>query len=61
MNDDRSDQDGARLRSVVISKEGAAIRVERIELTPAQRRGLTVGVNGLGPWNGNRRAGRKAS
>jgi hypothetical protein len=61
MNDDRPDQIGARLKSVVISKEGAAIRVERIDLTPAQRQWLTVGVNGFGPWNGNRRAGGKTS
>jgi len=61
MNDNPSDQSGARLRSVVISKEGAAIRVERIELTPTQRQWLTTGVKGFGPWNGNRRAGGKAS
>ena len=61
MNDNQPDQNGARLKSVVISKEGAAIRVERIDLTPAQRQWLTVGVNGLGPWNGKRRAGGKAS
>lgn len=61
MNEDQLDQGPERLRSVVISKEGAAIRVERIELTPAQRRHLTAGVKSLGPWNGNRRAGRKGS
>ena len=36
-------------RSVVISKPGAAIRIERIELTGALKRSLTTRATSLGP------------
>lgn len=49
----RSDQhshDEPKFRSVVVSKEGAAIQVERLELSPAMRRKLTApGVKSIGP------------
>ncbi|HEX8392680.1 MAG TPA: hypothetical protein VF665_10030 [Longimicrobium sp.] len=36
-------------RSVVVSEPGAAIRVERIELTGALKRSLTTSLTSLGP------------
>jgi hypothetical protein len=35
-------------RAVVVSREGAALRVERIELTPAAKKRLTTGVRSIG-------------
>jgi hypothetical protein len=35
-------------RTTIVSKEGAAIRVEKLELSRAMQRQLTVGVNSIG-------------
>lgn len=39
-------------RSVVVSREGATLRVERINLSDRERRGLTTGVKSVGSPNG---------
>jgi hypothetical protein len=39
-------------RSVVVSKDGAAVRVEKIEISDRTRRGLTANVESIGPPSG---------
>lgn len=39
-------------RSVVVSKDGAAVRVEKIEISDRTRRGLTANVKSIGSPSG---------
>lgn len=40
------------MRSVVVSRDGAAVRVEKIEISDRTRRGLTANVKSIGSPSG---------
>jgi hypothetical protein len=60
MSKTHSGSDARQDRSAVVSKEGAAIRVERIELTPTQRRSLTTDVRSIGSVHTHNRQNGKS-
>ena len=59
-NPKASRPDGTRVRSVVVSKPGAALHVEKIALTGELKAGLTTKLNSLGGPRSGKHASKRA-